>query len=347
MGNFFSNLLSNRQLPYVIAEAGVNHNGELEIALDLLKQAVLAGVDCIKFQAFSADELITKDTKKLEYQKQTGRKNETQYEMLKRLELTRPEFVQIKKQADKLGIDFLVTPFSISWAKFLREIGVWGYKVGSGNLNAIYLLEYLAETHLPIIASTGMSSLSEIDLMLDIFKRKNSNDISILQCTSLYPAHFPQLNLNVINVLREHTKLPVGFSDHTSDIRTGGLAVAAGAVILEKHFTLSRNMEGPDHKSSTGPRGMKEYVEFSRAAYSALGNGEKNIFEEELIIKNLVGFSLSAAVDIEAQSSITLDMLTEKRPASGISPMDREKVIGKKTKEFISKGQIIEWNMLN
>ncbi|MCK4629751.1 MAG: N-acetylneuraminate synthase family protein, partial [Sedimentisphaerales bacterium] len=256
--------INGKKCPYIIAEAGVNHNGRLATALELVKAAHGAGADCIKFQAFTAEELVVKNAEKAQYQKRSGPKGESQYDMLKRLELKESEFAAIKKYCDELEIDFLVTPFSPRWVRIFYEMGVTAFKIGSGNLNDRALLEAIGQTHLPVIISTGMSDLTEIDAALATLRKSGSVHLAVLHCISLYPTQLKQVDVNAIKSLAEHTHLPTGFSDHTEELTTGAVAVAAGAVILEKHFTLDKNLQGPDHKMSLDPEGLKKYVGLSK-----------------------------------------------------------------------------------
>ena len=312
--------------PYIIAEAGVNHNGRLATALELVKAAHGAGADCIKFQAFTAEELVVKNAEKAQYQKRSGPKGESQYDMLQRLELKEFEFAAIKKHCDELEIDFLITPFSPRWVRVFYETGVAAFKTGSGNLNDTALLEAIGQTHLPVIISTGMSKLNEVDKTITILRKSGSEHLSVLHCVSLYPTRLEQANLNAVKTIAEHTHLPTGFSDHTEELITGALAVAAGAVILEKHFTLDKKMEGPDHKMSLVPEELTEYIRLARQAEKACGDGQKKLLTAEEKMKETVRMSVVAAIFIKAGTKITRKMITIKRPGTGI-PAERIDVV--------------------
>ena len=310
--------IDGMKCPYIIAEAGVNHNGQLATALELVKAAREAGADCIKFQAFTAEELVVRNAEKAQYQKRSGPKGESQYDMLKRLELKESEFAAIKKYCDELGINFLVTPFSPRWVRVFYEMGVTAFKIGSGNLNDLLLLEAIGQTHLPAILSTGMSELNEVDKALVILRESGSEHLAVLHCVSLYPTQLEQSNLNAVKTLAEHTHLPAGFSDHTEEFITGALAVAAGAVILEKHFTLDKKMEGPDHRMSLVPEELTEYIRLARRAEQACGDGQKKPLIAEEKMKKTVRMSVVTATFIKAGTKITPEMITIKRPGTGI-----------------------------
>ena len=336
--------IDGRTSPYIIAEAGVNHNGQLATALELVKAAREAGADCVKFQAFTAGELVVKNTEKAQYQKRSGPKGETQYDMLRRLELKESEFAAIKKHCDKLEIDFLVTPFSPRWVRVLYEMEVTAFKIGSGNLNDIALLEAIGQTHLPAIISTGMSELSEVDKALAILRESGSERLAVLHCVSLYPTQLEQVNLNAIKSLAEHTHLPAGFSDHTEELITGALAVAAGAVILEKHFTLDKKMEGPDHKMSLVPEELAEYIRLARRAGHACGDGQKKPLIAEEKMKETIRMSVVTATFIKAGTKITPEMITIKRPGTGIPAEQIDVVINATATRDIEPGYIISPN---
>jgi len=336
--------INGKKCPYIIAEAGVNHNGQLATALELVRAAREAGADCIKFQAFTAGELVVKNTEKAQYQKCSGPKGESQYDMLQRLELKESEFAAIKKYCDELEIDFLITPFSPRWVQMFYEMGVAAFKIGSGNLNDTALLEAIGRTHLPVIISTGMSDLNEVDRALNIFRKAGSDCLAVLHCVSLYPTRLEQANLNAVKTIAEHTHLPTGFSDHTEELITGALAVAAGAVILEKHFTLDKKMEGPDHKMSLVPEELAEYIRLARLAGQACGDGQKKPLTAEEKMKETVRMSVVAATFIKAGTKITPEMITIKRPGTGIPAGQMDVVINATTTRDMEPDHIINPN---
>lgn len=311
-----------KKFPYIIAEAGVNHNGSLELALGLVEAAKGAGADCVKFQAFTASELVTRAAAKAEYQKAAGKAGEGQFEMLRRLELSPEQFGRILEHCRKQGIDFLITPFSVRWVEVLQKLGVAAWKIGSGNLQTFGLLEAIGATGRPVILSTGMSRMEEVQAAIAILKNNGCGDLAILQCVSTYPTPLAKANLAGIGTLQRATGLPAGYSDHTREVFTGGLAVAAGAALLEKHFTLDKGLEGPDHAMSLTPGELKEYGARARQAAAALGDGQKQVTPEEEPIRAIARTSVVAACFILKGMKLTREMLTAKRPGTGI-PGDR------------------------
>ena len=327
---------------YIIAEAGVNHNGDLQTAYNLIDEAVIAKADCIKFQAFCADDLAIRTAPKAEYQIKD--KDENQYNMLLKYELTPDEFLKIKNYCDKKNINFLATPFSNKWVDILFDLGVDAFKISSGSINSNILLSHIGHTCLPVILSTGMSNMSEINNAINILKKHGCPSLSILHCITLYPVKIEQINLFSIAALKEKFNFKVGFSDHTEEIYTGGLAIAAGATIIEKHFTLDKNMEGPDHAMSLSPKQLKEYINYIRRVEVICGEKIKEPLSEELFVKRVVQTSLVAKETIKRGETISREMLTEKRPATGIFSDKIEEVIGKCVNKNIEKNSIIFWD---
>ncbi len=335
-----------KRRPYIIAEAGVNHNGSVEMARGMVRAAQGAGADCVKFQAFSAEELVTKEAAKADYQRRCGDQGETQYEMLKRCELGEEDFKDLKKYCDAVGIDFLVTPFSPHWVKVFAAMGVDSFKIGSGNLGAVDLLAAIGQSHLPVILSTGMSSLEEVDRGLNRLREAGCGEAALLQCVSLYPTRLDQVNLQAIQTLRDHTGCIAGFSDHTLEVITGALAAAAGAEILEKHFTLDKKLEGPDQAMSLTPAEFKEYVTLARQAWAARGSGEKTVLKEERAIQAAARMSVVAKRNISRGTVLTAEMLTCKRPGTGIASERIQEVIGKRAAKDMEADQVIQWRDL-
>ena len=318
-----------KNIPYIIAEAGVNHNGSLENAIKLVDKAYESGADCIKFQAFSADELVIK--------------KEPQYEMLSKLELSEEDFEQMMLCSKNRRLEFLATPFSVKWVEILYELGVAGFKISSGSINSLNLLEAVAKTNLPVILSTGMSNMVDVSIAVRILRNNGCGDLSLLHCVSLYPTPIDKANLFAMHDLKKEFNVSVGFSDHTTDVNIGALAVAAGASILEKHFTLDKNMEGPDHKASLSPEELGEYIKFARLSSIICGEETKMILLEEKETKKVAQSSLVAKRFIKKGEEIFKDMLAEKRPSTGISPMDIDKVIGKITIKDIGIDEALKY----
>jgi len=338
-------LIGEEEPCFIIAEAGVNHNGSVELAKKLIDAAKDAGADAVKFQTFKTENVVVKDAQKAEYQKETTGEG-SQYEMIKKLELTEEDFRELADYAEKKDIMFLSSPFDKESVDLLYELDVPAFKVGSGEITNFPLLRYIAKKEKPIILSTGMSTLGEIEEALDVIRSEGVEDIILLHCVSNYPARIEDVNLRAMGTLKQAFKLPVGFSDHTLGITAPIAAVALGACVIEKHFTLDRNLPGPDHKASLEPDELKEMVKAIREVEKALGNGIKKPTKEEEKIKKVARRSIVAKVDISKGAIITEDMLDVKRPGTGIEPKYLKFIIGRKTKEDIKKDEIISLKMI-
>ena len=337
-------VIGEGELTFIIAEAGVNHNGDIELAKRLVDIASECGVDAIKFQTFKAEKVVTKDTPKAEYQIKNTGTNESQYEMVKKLELSEDEFIELYKYTKKKGLIFLSTPFDFESADFLDEL-VSAFKISSTDLTNLPFLEYIAEKGKPIILSTGMGTLGEIEEAVNTIREIN-DDLILLHCVTNYPASFESLNLRAIKTLKEAFKLPVGYSDHSLGIYAPISAVTLGAVVIEKHFTLDKNLPGPDHKASLNPEELKEMVNAIRLIEKALGDGIKRPTPEEEKIKKVARRSLVANVDIPKGTVIKKEMIAIKRPGTGIEPKYLNVVIGKRAKRDIKKDEVLKWEDL-
>ena len=337
---------ASRRLPYVIAEVGVNHDGQIEKALELTEAAGKAGADCVKFQAFSADQLAVRSAPKATYQESCGSSGESQYDMLCRYELTEDDFVELNRCCDQHNMDFMVTPFSQHWVQFLCELGVNTMKIGSGNIQSPLLLKAIGKTGFPVILSSGMSNIDELEWAVNILYDNGTEDLAILHCVSRYPTPLEQANLRAIQTIADSFGVTVGYSDHTEELMTGVLAVTAGAAILEKHFTLDKMADGPDHAMSLLPDELAEYILLAHQATLALGDGRKEVLAEEEQVKAAVRMSVVAEDNIQVGSTITETMLDEKRPATGIPAHEMYDAIGQIEKVNIEANQILTWNML-
>lgn len=314
---------------YIIAEAGVNHNGSLEIAKRMVDAAKYAGADAIKFQTFTAENIVTKNATKAEYQVKNTGEDISQYAMLKKLELSCADFKELKAYCDDSGIEFLSTPFDLESIDFLQEMGIKLVKIPSGEITNFPYLRKVGQTGMPVIMSTGMSTLDEVRDAIRVLRKYGSRDISLLHCTTDYPAPLDSVNLKAIQTMAEVFNLPVGYSDHTEGITVSIAAAALGAVIIEKHFTLDRNMEGPDHKASLETDALKTMVHSIRDVEIALGDGEKTPSEHEVKNAAVVRKSIVAKTFIKAGEIFTEDNISVKRPGTGISPMNWNSVLGK------------------
>ena len=314
---------------FVIAEAGVNHNGDIEIAKQLIDAASEAGADAVKFQTFQADSLVCRTAKKAEYQLETTDRTETQYDMLKKLELTPQMHRELIEHCLKRNIMFLSTPFDLESIKLLSELGMQIYKIPSGEITNLPYLREIAKQQKKIILSTGMSSMDEVKAAVNVLKNNGTEELTLLHCNTQYPTPISDVNLLAMVKMREETGLPVGYSDHTQGIEVPIAAAALGAEVIEKHFTLDRKMEGPDHKASLEPQELMQMVVGIRKIKSALGSKIKQVSESEMTNEAFVRKSIVAAANIKRGEKYTEKNITTKRPATGISPMLWDEVIGK------------------
>lgn len=325
-----------------IVEAGVNHNGSLELAKKLVDEAVFAEADIIKFQTFVAEELVTKSAQKAEYQKKNSNGDRTQYQMLKGLELKKEEFKELKKYCEFKGIEFLSTAFDFKSINFLNELGMSQWKIPSGEITNLPYLIKIAKLGKPIILSTGMSTLDEVEIAVDILKKNGAEDITLLHCTTEYPAPYADVNLKAMDTLKEKFGCKVGYSDHTEGIEVAIAAVAMGAEVIEKHFTLDKNMDGPDHKASLEPSELRQMIESIRNIELAIGTGEKAPALSEIKNMNIARKSIVANEKIVAGDIFTENNLAVKRPGGGISPMKWFEVIGQKAIRDFEEDEMIE-----
>ncbi len=328
---------------FVIAEAGVNHNGDIEIAKQLIDAASEAGADAVKFQTFQADSLVCRTAKKAKYQLETTDRTETQYDMLKKLELTPQMHRELIEHCLKRNIMFLSTPFDLESIKLLSELGMQIYKIPSGEITNLPYLREIAKQQKKIILSTGMSSMDEVKAAVNVLKNNGTEDITLLHCNTQYPTPISDVNLLAMVKMREETGLPVGYSDHTQGIEVPIAAAALGAEVIEKHFTLNRKMEGPDHKASLEPQELMQMVVGIRKIESALGSNIKQVSESEMTNVAIVRKSIVAAANIKRGDKYTEKNITTKRPATGISPMLWDEIIGKTADRDYKVDEMIEF----
>lgn len=326
----------------IIAEAGVNHNGSLELALKMVDEAKKAGADIIKFQTAKPEKVISRFAEKAEYQKETTGAQESQLEMCKKIHLKLEDYVVIKKYCEEVGIEFLSTPFDLDSINFLENLGCTVWKIPSGEITNLPYLEMIAKTGKPIILSTGMSTMEDIDAGMNVLRKNGAGEITLLHCTTQYPTPYVEVNLKAMDMLRQKFKCRVGYSDHTKGIEVPIAAVAQGASVIEKHFTLDQNMEGPDHKASLEPDELQEMVRAIRNIEQALGDGEKRPMPSEIANKVVARKSIIAARDIKKGEMLSEENLTTKRPGNGISPMRWYEVIGETAKRDFMEDELIE-----
>lgn len=326
----------------IIAEIGVNHNGDISLAKEMAGVAKKCGVDIVKYQTGIPEKIISKFAPKAEYQKETTGTSESQLEMIKKVMLPLEAFIEIKKYCDEIGIKFLSTPFDLDSVTFLDEMDIDLWKIPSGEVTNLPYLIKIAQTKKPIIMSTGMCNINEIREAVECLRNNGSTEISLLHCTTEYPTPMNEVNLKAIDTMRDEFGLEIGYSDHTIGIEVPIAAVARGATIIEKHFTLDKTMEGPDHRASIEPNELKKMVDAIRNIEIAIGNGNKIPSESELKNRDIARKSLVASRIIQKGEMFTEENVTVKRPGTGISPMRVYEVLGTYAKKKFLEDEIIE-----
>lgn len=312
----------------IIAEAGVNHNGDVQLAKKLCLAAKNAGADVVKFQTWITEKIITTNVEQAEYQQKNTGRNESQFDMLKSLELSYDEFSEVKNYCDAIGIVFASTADEEGSLDFLVELGIPFIKIGSGDIGNISYLRYIGQKKMPVILSTGMSNLADVENSLQALRDGGATEITLLHCTTNYPCPYDAVNLKAMDTLKNAFGLPVGYSDHTEGIEVAIAAVARGAGVIEKHFTLDKNMEGPDHKASTEPAEFKAMVESIRHIESALGSGVKQPTKAEQIISQVVLKRIVARRTIRLGQVISEEDICVKRNDIGVSANAWDIIVG-------------------
>jgi N,N'-diacetyllegionaminate synthase len=330
----------------IIAEIGVNHNGDLNMALRLLDEAADCGADAVKIQAFDPDEMISKGTPKVSYQKEAGAANEDQYTLLQRLRMMPGQIEALMERAAQKKLRFLASVFDLKSAELLAKLGLKTFKIPSGELTNLPLVKAVAGYGKALIISTGMADLGEIEEAVTTAANAGGVSLALLHCVSSYPACYEDLNLRLIPVLQTAFQLQVGYSDHAPGFEAAIAAVALGAVIIEKHFTLERNLPGPDHKASLMPDEFRQLVESIRKTEMALGSGRKIVTETEQETRKLTRKSIVARTDIPKGGLITPSMLAVKRPGAGIAPKYIDRFVGHCATRNIPQGSFVHWNDL-
>ncbi len=330
----------------VIAEGGVNHNGSVSIGKELIDRAHYAGADAIKFQSFKAERLVARHARKAEYQTRTTPAQESHFEMLVRLELDEDAQAALVEHAARVGIRFLSSPFDEESADFLDSVGVDAFKIPSGEITNLGLLAHIALKRKPMIVSTGMCTLGEVEQALATITGHGNPPVTLLHCVTEYPAPYDEINLRAMETLASAFKVPVGYSDHTAGIEIPLAAVALGARVIEKHFTLDRTMDGPDHRASLEPEEFRAMTKSIRMVQAALGDGIKRPALCELKNRDVARKSLVAARPIGAGEELTPQNVTVKRPGHGIQPCDLTKVLGKRVRIGLERDDVITWEMI-
>ncbi len=330
---------------FVVAEAGVNHNGQIKKAIALVDAAADAGADAVKFQVFNARALTIRNAPIAAYQRASG--SSSQQDMLSKLQLSEKDFATIKAHCDQRRLFFIATPFSPEDVDVITGLGACAIKLASTDLTSTSLINRAAATDLPLIVSTGAANSEEIHQQLDFLTEQlGPGRLIALHCVSSYPTPLQSANLAAIKTLARCACVPIGLSDHTRDLRTGGWAVAAGACLLEKHMTLNNCDSGPDHAMSMEPDNLKAYIQHARDAQTAMGAGALGMTEIEKDVHNIARKSLVSHVAIPKGTTITDSMLTEKRPGYGICPTKRNSVVGRKSVVSIPADSIVSWDMI-
>ena len=346
MTNAFADWFNGQQGCIVIGEIGVNHNGSLDVAKQMIDVAVSAGADAVKFQTFSAEKLATSTAEKAAYQKANDGEAGNQIEMLRRLELSKSDLKACQQYCAKSGIIFLSTPFDEEAADLLEEIGIQGYKVSSGDLTNLPLLAHMAAKGKPMIISTGMANMSETEEAVTTIRENGNPPLAILHCVSNYPADPKEANLRAMDTLFAAFNVPIGWSDHTLGDAVALAAIARGARILEKHYTLDVTMPGPDHKASLEPAEFADLIRKLRDVEAALGDGIKRPQPSEFDTAKVARRSIVSACDIPAGTVISEDHLICKRPGTGLAPRMIPQIVGRKAKIDIVADHVIKMEYL-
>lgn len=333
---------------FIIAEAGSNHNRDFDNALKLVDAAVAAGADAVKFQIFSAEAIYSKKTPMASYLKKEklAKDGESLWDVIKRIEIPRQWTPDLLKYCREKNIMFLSTPFDLNAVDELEEAGVEAYKVASFEITHLPMLRKISATGKPVIISTGMASLEDIEIALDAIRTSGKSEVALLHCAIAYPPKFSDINLRAMDTMKQAFQLPVGFSDHTMGHITDVAAVARGACIIEKHFTLSRKQEGPDHPFSLEPEELKAMVSAIRQTEELLGSPIKYHTEAEKELYRIARRSLVAACDIAKGTIITEEMIAVKRPGFGIPVRHMDIVIGRPARCDIEEDDILTWEMI-
>ncbi|MCB1174167.1 MAG: N-acetylneuraminate synthase [Leptospiraceae bacterium] len=334
-------MIGGNQGCYVIAEAGVNHNGSLELAHQLVDVAADAGADAVKFQVFRSGLLATRAAPQAEYQVQNTGKSESQFDMLSRLELSDEQYRELRSHAQERGVEFLASPFDEPSLNFLRELGLPAMKLSSGEVTNVPFLEAVARSGRPVLLSTGMSTMAEVEAAVECITAINP-ELLLFHCVSSYPAAVEDVNLAAMETLRRAFRVPVGYSDHTEGIEISLAAVALGACCIEKHFTTDRTLPGPDHKASLEPAELQALVAGIRSVEASIGDGRKRVMDSERDTIRVARRSLVAARGIDAGEVLTADMLVPRRPGTGIPPAHIDYFVGRTVRRPLAAGDLLQ-----
>jgi len=328
---------------FIIAEAGVNHNGSLKTAKKMIDAASKCGVNAVKFQTFRAEDIVSQFAPKAKYQKRSTDKDETHYQMIKELELRADDHITLKKYCVKRGVQFLSSPFDLNSIEMLRKLDLKTFKIPSGEITNLPYLRKIGALKQKVILSTGMSDLKEVNTAMEILTRAGTikKNITILHCNSEYPTPMSDVNLKAMVTMRNVFKVDTGYSDHTLGIEVPIAAVVLGATVIEKHFTLDKKMKGPDHKASLDPKELKQMVSAIRNIEKALGDGIKGVSPSEMKNRNIARKSIVAKKDIKKGEKFSHENITAKRPGTGVSPLLWDKILKINAKKDFKKDRLI------
>lgn len=341
--NFFRKSKNNNK-SFIIAEVGVNHNGNENLAIKMTESAIKSGADCVKFQTFKAENLILKNAPKANYQLLNTPKNETQFQMLKKLELKKNTYLKLKKICEHKNILFLSTPYSFEDVDFLSKINVKAFKLASIHTFEPHFIKYVAKKNKPIFFSSGMANFKDVQLAIKTFKKNSKNKKFVLmQCNTNYPSKIEESNLNVLLEYKKFSKI-IGYSDHTKDNLSAIVAYSLGARVFEKHFTIDKKLKGPDQSSSYNINEFKKYVNDIRKAEKSLGDKNKKITKSEKLNFFAMRRTLVITNDIQKGTTINESHITLKRPLLGLEPNKINCIVGKKTKRYLSKDTVVKLN---
>lgn len=340
---FFSNL----KQAFLIAEIGVNHNGDMDLAKQMILAAKESGADAVKFQTYTSESLVAEGTPKVDYQKQTTDIHETHFEMLKKLELSKDDHVNLFNFCKTNEIIFLSTPYDAQNAKFLVNLGVSLFKTASADIVDHSLHNYIASTNIPSIIATGMASIEEIEEVVNIYRNYNNNNFILLHCVSNYPCSDESLNMNTIHTIKNKFSCDIGYSDHSIGDLAAIISIAQGAKLIEKHFTLDKSLKGPDHKASSTPEEFKKLVDNVRRAEKILGNHSKKMQPEEWQMAQVSRKSIFLSQDLKKNDVLSESDLVLKRPGSGILGNKIHKICGMKLRCDLKKDHMLDWDNLS
>lgn len=331
---------------WIIAEAGVNHNGDLRLALELVHAAKESGADCVKFQTFRAEDLVSRSSPKAQYQLETTDPGQSQFDMLKTLELQMEDFARLKEECDKIGICFLSTPYNVGDVDLLESIGTPAYKIASAMSVEPHLLRHVAKTGKPMLVSTGMCTLDEVQTSVNVMRNAGNDQILLFQCTTDYPARIEDANLLAMQTISKATGALVGYSDHSEGFTASIAAIAMGACAIERHFTLDRGMAGPDHQASSDPLQFRQLVQAIREVEAAMGWQEKRPSSREMANRAAMRRSIVAARPLAKGTQLTEADIAFKRPLSGLPPQDYEALLGKRLRTDMLLDQPFTWELV-